>query len=121
MLEAVEGVQLNGSLTHRLPNTTHASFDGVDAGDLLVLMDQAELCCSSGSACSTGAVKPSHVMMAMGHSEARAKSSLRFSLSRYNTAEEVETAVAMVASAVAKLRALKPLGTNRVIRSARGN
>jgi len=121
VLEAVEGVQLNGSLTHRLPNTTHASFDGVDAGDLLVLMDQAELCCSSGSACSTGAVKPSHVMMAMGHSEARAKSSLRFSLSRYNSAEEVEKAVAMVASAVAKLRALKPSGTNRVIRSAKGN
>ncbi|MGI9241309.1 MAG: cysteine desulfurase family protein [Verrucomicrobiales bacterium] len=117
LLAAVPGVDLNGSLVHRLPNTTHASFDGVDAGDLLVLMDQAELCCSSGSACSTGAVKPSHVMVAMGHSEARAKSSLRFSLSRYNTAAEVDSAVAIVGQAVAKLRDLKPSGSNRVVRS----
>ena len=101
LLSAVDRVELNGSPVHRLPNTTHASFEGVDAGDLLVLMDEAELCCSSGSACSTGAVKPSHVMLAMGHSEARAKSSLRFSVSRYNTAAEVDTAVENVAIAMA--------------------
>ena len=114
----VEGVAANGSREHRLPNTAHVSFDGVDAGDLLVLMDKAELCCSSGSACSTGAVKPSHVMMAMGHSEARAKSSLRFSLSRYNTPAEIDAAVAIVAAAVAKLRALKPAGTGPVLRAS---
>lgn len=112
---ALTGVRLNGDLVHRLPNTTHASFDGVDAGDLLVLMDEAELCCSSGSACSTGAVKPSHVMMAMGHTEERAKSSLRFSLSRYNQPAEVDVAVATVAAAVEKLRALKPSGSGPVI------
>jgi cysteine desulfurase len=117
LLAAVGRVQLNGSLVHRLPNTTHLSFEGVDAGDLLVLMDEAELCCSSGSACSTGAVKPSHVMMAMGHTEERAKSSLRFSLSRYNTAAEIDAAVTTISKAVEKLRAMKPSGGSPVIRS----
>jgi cysteine desulfurase len=113
---AVGGAALNGDALHRLPNTTHLSFDGVDAGDMLVLLDKADLCCSSGSACSTGAVKPSHVMMAMGHSEKRAKSSLRFSLSRFNSAGEVAAAVRLVADTVAKLRALRPAGSGPVIR-----
>ena len=120
LFAAVDRIQLNGSRTHRLPNTTHVSFEGVDAGELLVLMDEAELCCSSGSACSTGAVKPSHVMMAMGHSEARAKSSLRFSLSRYNTGAEVDAAVEIVSRAVEKLRAMKSSGAGPVIRSGGG-
>ena len=92
-------------------------FDGVDAGDLLLLLDEASLCCSSGSACSTGAVKPSHVMMAMGHTEARAKSSLRFSLSRYNTAAEVDAAIGIVSNAVSKLRQLRPSGVGPVVRA----
>ncbi len=117
LIAAVEGVDLNGDLLHRLPNTTHASFEGIDASDMLVLMDQAELCCSSGSACSTGEVKPSHVMMAMGHTEARAKSSLRFSLSRYNTAEEVDAAIAIIVAGVEKLRSLKPRGVGPVVRA----
>ena len=117
LFAAVDGVLTNGSREHRLPNTTHVSFDGIDAGDLLILLDKAELCCSSGSACSTGAVNPSHVMMAMGHSEDRAKSSLRFSLSRYNTAAEVDEAVAIVAEAVAKLRVLRPGGAGPVVRA----
>lgn len=120
LFAAVDRIQLNGSRAHRLPNTTHVSFEGVDAGELLVLMDRAELCCSSGSACSTGAVKPSHVMMAMGHSEARAKSSLRFSLSRYNTGAEVDAAVEIVSRAVEKLRAMKSSGAGPVIRSDGG-
>ena len=115
LFAAVGGVAWNGSKEFRLPNTTHVSFEGIDAGDLLLLLDEAELCCSSGSACSTGAVKPSHVMMAMGHTEARAKSSLRFSFSRYNTAGEVDAAVEIVAAAVEKLRALKPRGKGPVI------
>jgi len=117
LFESIDGIALNGDLVHRLPNTTHVSFDGVDAGDLLVLMDKAELCCSSGSACSTGAAAPSHVMMAMGHTEPRAKSSLRFSLSRYNTAEEVDTAVGIISDAVAKLRELRPATSGPVIRA----
>ena len=120
LLASVDDVHLNGDLIHRLPNTTHVSFEGVDAGDLLVLMDQAELCCSSGSACSTGAVKPSHVMTAMGHSDTRAKSSLRFSVSRYNTAEEVDQAISIIAAAVAKLRSLKPRGVGPVVRAGGG-
>ena len=117
LFATVGGVSSNGSSEHRLPNTTHVSFEGVDAGDLLVLLDQAELCCSSGSACSTGAVKPSHVMMAMGHSEARAKSSLRFSFSRYNTPGEIIAAIEIVAGAVEKLRAMRPGVGGPVVRA----
>ena len=118
LAERVDKIEFNGCREHRLPNTAHVSFTGVDAGDLLVLMDKAELCCSSGSACSTGAVKPSHVMMAMGHSEARAKSSLRFSFSRYNTQAEVDEGIEIIVAAVEKLRSLKPAGVGPVVRSS---
>ncbi len=110
ILERVPGVVRNGSAEHRLPNTAHLSFEGLDAGEMLLLFDQKDFYCSSGSACSTGKAKPSHVMLAMGHSEERARSSLRFSFSRYNTDAEVETAVALVVKVAEKLRSLRSPG-----------
>ena len=85
VLAGVSGVTPNGDPSHRLPNTSHLSFDRCDAAGLLILLDEAGLACSAGSACMTGKQRPSHVQLAMGIPEARAKSSLRISFSRLNT------------------------------------
>jgi cysteine desulfurase len=76
----------------------------VDAETLLLLLDQNGLCCSAGSACTSGSIHPSHVLKAMGMSDDRARSSLRFSFSRFNTMAEVERGVSMVVGAVDKVR-----------------
>lgn len=110
VMARVPGVVRNGSREHRLPNTAHLSFEGLDAGEMLLLFDQKEFYCSSGSACSTGKAHPSHVMLAMGHSEERARSSLRFSVSRFNTEDEVDQAIEIVVKAAEKLRSLRPPG-----------
>lgn len=100
----VPGVTVNGDAAHRLPNTSHLSFDGCDAAGLLILLDEAGVECSAGSACMTGKQRPSHVQLAMGISEERAKSSLRFSFSRYSTTQEALDGAAAVIRAVEKLR-----------------
>jgi cysteine desulfurase len=81
------------------------SFTGLDAETLLLLLDRNGLCCSAGSACTSGSIHPSHVLKAMGMSDDRARSSLRFSFSRFNTMVEVERGISMVAAAVDKVRA----------------
>jgi len=110
ILARVPGAVRNGSAVRRLPNTSHLSFEGLDAGEMLLLLDQKDFYCSSGSACSTGKVSPSHVMLAMGHGEERARSSLRFSLSRFTTEAEVDQAIAIMVGAAGKLRSLRPPG-----------
>ena len=100
----VSGVTINGDMNHRLPNTSHLSFEQCDAAGLLILLDEAGVACSAGSACMTGKQKPSHVQLAMGISEARAKSSLRVSFSMLNTMEEAAQAAAALKKAVEKLR-----------------
>ncbi|MEY5014829.1 MAG: hypothetical protein RIS92_1187 [Verrucomicrobiota bacterium] len=104
VMRAVSGVVVNGDRECRLPNTTSLSFTGVDAETLLLLLDQNGLCCSAGSACTSGSIHPSHVLKAMGMSDDRARSSLRFSFSRVNTMAEVERGVSMVVGAVDKVR-----------------
>jgi len=104
LLAAVEGVQVNGDRAHRLPNTSNLAFDDVDSEGVLMLLDQAGICCSSGSACTTGSVHASHVLKAMGFKDERARSSLRFSFSRFNTQAEVAQALEIVPKVVAKLR-----------------
>ncbi|HEX4085780.1 MAG TPA: cysteine desulfurase NifS [Chthoniobacteraceae bacterium] len=106
VLETISDTQVNGDREHRLPNTTSIAFEGVDSEALLILLDQAGICCSAGSACTTGSVHPSHVLKAMGFSTERARSSLRFSFSRYNTAAEVERALGVLRGAVVKLRGM---------------
>ena len=81
----VEGAQVNGDAEHRLPNTSNLAFEGIDSEGALMLLDQHHICCSSGSACTTGSVHASHVLKAMGFSDERARASLRFSFSRFNT------------------------------------
>ncbi len=104
VLERVEGTLVNGDADHRLPNTSNLSFDGIDSEGALMLLDQHHICCSSGSACTTGSVHASHVLKAMGFSDERARASLRFSFSRFNTSAEVEHALEILPKVIGKLR-----------------
>lgn len=105
VMRSVSGVVVNGDVECRLPNTASLSFAGVDAETLLLLLDGNGLCCSAGSACTSGSIHPSHVLKAMGMSDDRARSSLRFSFSRFNTLAEVERGISLVVEAVDKVRA----------------
>jgi len=104
ILETIPETQVNGDREHRLPNTTSIAFEGIDSEAVLLLLDQAGICCSAGSACTTGSVHPSHVLKAMGFSTERARSSLRFSFSRFNTAGEVKRGVEILQGVIGKLR-----------------
>lgn len=115
VLAGVSGVTVNGNPSHRLPNTSHLSFDGCDAAGLLVLLDEAGIACSAGSACMTGKQRPSHVQLAMGIPESLAKSSLRISFSRFNTLDETKIAVDALIKAVEKLRRVQGPGVGPVI------
>ncbi len=103
-LEKIDGSSFNGSREHCLPGTVNYSFEGVNGEALLSLLSNEGICASSGSACSAGSLDPSHVLLAMGLSPAMAQSALRFSLSSYNTMEEVATIIARVSEAVGRLR-----------------
>ena len=108
VIVALPDVVINGDPERRLPNTSNLYFPGVDGEGLLILLDEAGVCCSPGSACSTGQVKPSRIVRAMGHSNARARASVRFSISRFTTVEEIDAAVAALVKAVGKLRVVLP-------------
>ncbi|MDE0827190.1 MAG: cysteine desulfurase family protein [Akkermansiaceae bacterium] len=115
LVEEIQGVLLNGSREHRAGNIVHASFESCEAAGLLILLDEAGVQCSAGSACMTGKQQPSHVQKAMGFSDDRAKSSLRISLSILTTREEVDQAVEAVKKAVAKLRSVQGGGVGPVV------
>ncbi|MEO7319463.1 MAG: cysteine desulfurase NifS [Chthoniobacteraceae bacterium] len=104
VLSRIEGGQVNGDAVNRLPNTSNLAFDGIDSEGVLLLLDQHGICCSSGSACTTGSVHASHVLKAMGFSDDRARASLRFSFSRFNTREEVAKALDIIPQVIGKLR-----------------
>jgi cysteine desulfurase len=95
---------VNGDRENRLPNTTNISFEGIDSEAVLLLLDKAGICCSAGSACTAGSLHPSHVLKAMGFSNERARSSLRFSFSRFNSKLDVEHALGVLPKVIAKLR-----------------
>lgn len=113
----LDGITLNGDPENRLPNTTNLAFDGVDAEGVLMMLDSRGICCSAGSACTSGSVHPSHVLKAMGCSNERARASLRFSFGRFNTAAETSTAADAIVDVVSSLRAMAP-GAGPVILSA---
>ncbi len=115
VLVEISGITLNGDLARRLPNTSHLSFDQCDASGLLILLDEAGVACSAGSACMTGKQRPSHVQLAMGIPEARAKSSLRFGFSRLNTIAEALAAAEALRKAVEKLRRVQGPGVGPVV------
>lgn len=108
IIESIPEVAINGRTDHRLPNTTNLFFPGIDGEGLLILLDEVGVCCSPGSACSTGSVQPSRVLKAMGHPSTRARSSVRFSLSHLTTEEQIDTAAGKIVEAVGKLRVVMP-------------
>ena len=92
-----------------MPNTTNIYFDYIEGEALVIALDLKGLAVSTGAACSSGAIEPSHVLTAMGLPPDRARASLRFSLGKQNTAEDVEFAISLVPPSVARLRELSPL------------
>lgn len=109
LLARLPDIYINGRRDMRLPNTTNIAFDFVEAEAVLMLLDQAGICCSSGSACTTGSLDPSHVLSAMGLTPARARGCVRFSLSHYNTEADVDKAIQIIPPIIEKLRAMSPL------------
>jgi cysteine desulfurase len=102
--DVVPDAQLNGDLVDRLPGNAHFSFPGCEGDALLMLLDAQGIECSTGSACSAGVARPSHVLIAMGQGEDRAKSSLRFSLGHSSTTADVDALVAAIGPAVDRAR-----------------
>jgi len=104
VLSRVSGAGVNGARWNRTPNTSNIYFDGVDGEAMVIALDLRGFAVSTGSACSSGAITPSHVLTAMGLSADRARSSLRFSLGRSNTAEQVDALTDAVVASVIHLR-----------------
>ncbi len=108
ILERVPRCFVNGANGSRLPNTTNIRFDGIEGEAMVIALDLKGFAVSSGAACSSGAVEPSHVLTAIGLTREQAKASLRFSLGRANTVEQVDALITAVAEAAAHLRRLSP-------------
>jgi cysteine desulfurase len=106
ILSGVAGTAVNGAVDARVPNTTNISFERVEAESLLIALDLEGIAVSTGSACSSGTLEPSHVLRAMGLATHRTQSSLRFSLGMFSTQEEVDRVVEVLPRLVEKLRGL---------------
>ncbi len=107
VLSEIPGSRLNGSRTERLPNNANFSFDRVEGETLLIMLDQRGICASSGSACTSGALDPSHVLLAIGLSEQSARASLRITLSERNTREEIDYVTDELKRIIERLRSMR--------------
>jgi cysteine desulfurase len=107
MLAAIPDIQINGAINTRLPNTSNLLFPGLSAEALVIALDMKGIAVSTGSACSSGSIEPSHVLLAMGRSREEARSSVRFSFGRYNTREDVNTLLEAVLACVRQIRNAK--------------
>jgi cysteine desulfurase len=112
ILSQIEETGVNGAGAPRVSNTSNLYFDHLEAEALVIALDLKGLSVSGGSACQSGAAEPSHVLTAMGLSPARARASIRFSLSRLTTQEEIDEALKLIPAAVARLRELSPSWTH---------
>lgn len=108
ILKNCPGSRLNGDRENRLPNTANISFEYVEGEAILLLLDKYGICASSGSACTSGSLEPSHVLRAMGVPFTAAHGSVRFSLSRYNTEDEIDFVIEKVPPIIKRLRELSP-------------
>jgi cysteine desulfurase len=109
ILQKVEAAGVNGKGARRVPNTSNIYFDYIEGEALIISVDLKGLAVSTGAACSSGAIEPSHVLTAMGMRADRARASIRFSLGKQNTAADVDFAIHLVPTSVARLRELSPL------------
>ena len=107
VMERVSGTRLNGHPTQRLPGNVNLSFEGVEGEALLLRLDLAGVAASSGSACTSGALDPSHVLMALGLTQAQAQGSLRLTLGTDTTAEEIDAVLDRLPPIVADLRSMR--------------
>jgi len=108
ILEKIPNVLVNGDRRDRLPNTTSVSFEYVEGESILIMLSDLGICASSGSACTSGSLEPSHVLRAMGVPFTAAHGSIRFSLSIYNTKEEMDYILEHLPRIVARLRDISP-------------
>ena len=108
LLQCVPDSRVNGAGAQRTPNTTNITFSGIEGEALVIALDLKGLACSTGAACSSGAVEPSHVLTAIGLPAEDARASLRFSLGRHTTAADIDFALQVIPAAVAQLRELSP-------------
>ena len=118
LLQRVPQSRVNAATAPRTPNTTNIRFPGVDGEALLIALDLKGLSCSTGAACSSGAVEPSHVLTAIGLTPAEARSSLRFSLGRPTTRQEIDAALLHIPQAVEQLREISPNYPNQMSASS---
>jgi cysteine desulfurase len=102
------GVKPNGDPLLRVPNVSNLSFEGIDGESLLIALDLKGVAVSTGSACSSGSLEPSHVLTALGLSREEVRGSLRFSFSQYTTREEIDYVVMALVEIVARLREMAP-------------
>jgi len=117
ILENVEATGLNGEGAARVPNTTNIYFEYIEGEALVIALDLKGLAVSTGAACSSGAIEPSHVLTAMGLRPDRARASIRFSLGKQNTPEEVDFALDLVPQTVSRLRELSPVYNKTTVSS----
>ena len=114
LMKACPDVSVNGDTGSRLPNTTNLSFEYVEGEAILLRLNEYGICASSGSACSSGSLEPSHVLRAMGVPFTAIHGSIRFSLSRYNTEAEIDKTVEIMPGIIDELRRLSPFGREKL-------
>ena len=108
LLERISHSRVNGDTSNRLPNTTNISFEFVEGESILLMLNEFGICASSGSACTSGSLQPSHVLRAMGVPFTMAHGSIRFSLSVYNTDEQIDAVLEKLPPIIASLRSMSP-------------
>lgn len=114
LMKRCPDVRINGDINNRLPNTTNISFEFVEGEAILLRIDEYGICASSGSACTSGSLEPSHVLRAMGVPYTAVHGSIRFSLSRYTTDKEIEAVIEIMPGIITELRRLSPFGRDRL-------
>ena len=115
ILAQVDESRVNGQGAPRVPNTSNIYFDHIEGESMVISLDLQGLAVSTGAACSSGAIEPSHVLIAMGLRPDRARASIRFSLGKQNTAEDVDIVLALVTETVARLRELSPTSGRQTV------
>lgn len=121
LLELIPNSRVNGNPAVRLPNTTNISFEFVEGEGILLLLDEWGICASSGSACTSGSLQPSHVLRAMGVPFTMAHGSIRFSLSIYNTEEDIDLVIEKLPPIIDRLRGLSPYWKGERLCATAGN
>jgi cysteine desulfurase len=117
ILAQVDDAGVNGDNAARVPNTTNIHFDHIDGEAMVIALDLKGVAVSTGAACSSGAIEPSHVLVAMGLLSDQARSSIRFSLGKQTALEDIDLALALVPEVVARLRELSPVYKKPALRN----